>query len=275
MTDNHTLKTLTSPISVAAHKTVMRVINLSWGPNKSSTLLNKLNFNIQKNEILGIVGANGAGKSSLLRCLYRVHKPSEGCIYLAEQDIWTLTPQTFSQQVAVVLQESPAEFSLTVKQIIEMGRTPYFRLFGSMNNSDDAIINEIIAQLSLEPFIDRAFTELSGGEKQRVYLARALAQQPDILILDEPTNHLDIRHQLETMQLISNLGITIIITLHDLNLAANFCDNILLLHQGELLAHGKTAEILTPPLIKQAYGVNCTVDYHQKSNTHQFHYSLQ
>ncbi|EPJ49454.1 MAG: hypothetical protein OFPII_01190 [Osedax symbiont Rs1] len=275
MTDNNTLKTLTSPLPVATLKTVMRVINLSWGPNKSSTLLNKLNFNIQKNEILGIVGANGAGKSSLLRCLYRVHKPSEGYIYLAEQDIWKLTPQIFSQQVAVVLQESPAEFSLTVKQIIEMGRTPYFRLFGSINNSDDAIINEIIEQLSLAPFINRVFTELSGGEKQRVYLARALAQQPDILILDEPTNHLDIRHQLEIMQLISNLGITIIITLHDLNLAANFCDNILLLHQGQLLAHGKTVDILTPPLIKQAYGVNCTVNYHHKSNTHQFQYSLQ
>ena len=274
MAFNNSLKQYNAPLQFVAPESVMRVEKLSWGPNSSTTVLKNLHFDVHKNKMLGIIGANGAGKSSLLRCLYRVHKPREGTVYLGGKNIWEMSSQQFSQQVAVVLQESPAEFSLTVQQIIEMGRTPYFRLFGSMAESDRQIIDLIIKKLALEPFVNRIFTELSGGEKQRVYLARALAQQPDILILDEPTNHLDVRHQLEIMQLISELGITVIITLHDLNIAVNYCDNILLLHQGALLAHGKAIDTLTPQLIKKAYGVNCTISHNSKNKTQQFHYSL-
>ncbi len=267
-------QTNSAPLVFTPPKQVMRVKNLSWGPNIETPLLHNISFDIQQHKILGIVGANGAGKSSLLRCLYRVHKPNKGQVLFDTQNIWHMSAQQFAQKVAVVLQESPAEFALNVRQIIEMGRTPYYRMFGGQSQNDIDIIDSTIQQLSLESFEKRLFLDLSGGEKQRVYLARALVQQPEIMILDEPTNHLDIRHQLEIMQMIANLGITIIITLHDLNIAANYCDRILLLNQGQVLAHGHVDKVLTPTTIKQAYGVNCTVSENKPLKTKFFQYTL-
>ena len=254
--------------------TVMRIEDLSWGPKSAPAILKNISFNVQHKKILGIVGANGAGKSSLLRCLYRVGVPTQGCIYLGTEDIWQIPPRNFAQNVAVVLQESPAEFSLSARQIIEMGRTPYYTLFSSQSQQDSIIIEQVISRLSLEGFVDRDFSKLSGGEKQKVYLARALVQQPEILILDEPTNHLDIRHQLEIMQLITELGITVIVTLHDLNIAATFCDQILLLHRGEILAHDQVDRVLTADLIKQAYAVDCHIGTHAVHHSRQFQFSL-
>ncbi len=253
---------------------IMTVDNLSWHVNENLQLLNSINFKIKKNKILGIVGANGAGKSSLLRCLYRVNQPTSGRVLLAEQDIWQINPQKFAQKVAVVLQESPADFALTVQQIIEMGRTPYYKTFGGASKLDNAIVDEVISKLELNKFVNRQFKALSGGEKQRVYLARALVQQPEILILDEPTNHLDIRHQLEIMQLISSLDITIIITLHDLNIASIYCDEILLLNNGHILAHDIVDNVLTAEVIQQAYAVNCHIGNHVLHQKKQFQFSL-
>ncbi len=253
---------------------VMHIENLSWWPKSASAILKNISFKVQRSKILGIVGANGAGKSSLLRCLYRVTPPTQGSIFIGSENIWGISPRQFAQKVAVVLQESPSDFSLSARQIIEMGRTPYYTLFSAQSQRDSLIIEQVIARLNLEALVDRDFSKLSGGEKQKVYLARALVQQPEILILDEPTNHLDIRHQLEIMQLITELGITVIVTLHDLNLAASYCDQILLLHRGEILAHDQIDNVLTPDFIKQAYGVNCHIGTHACNDTRQFQFSL-
>lgn len=255
-------------------KNIMSIEALSWAPKNQANLLHDIQFNIKQNKILGVVGANGAGKSSLLRCLYRLHQPSQGKICLFGQDIWQISPQKFAQKVAVILQESPADFAVTVRQIIEMGRTPYQHLFSSAGHKDTEIIDEIVEQLQLGAFMGRQFSKLSGGEKQRVYVARALAQQPEILILDEPTNHLDIRHQLEIMQLISTLGITIIITLHDLNLAAIYCDEILWLHEGKILAHDNAEAVFSAEMIEHAYQVNGHVGRHIAHDVVQFQFSL-
>jgi len=251
----------------------IRVENLSWGPDADCNIVRNISFELARGKILGIVGANGAGKSSLLRCLYRIHKPTAGSVKIFNEDVWQCSASQFAQKVAVVLQHSHIEFNLTVRQIIEMGRTPYYRLFSS-SAGDHKIIDEIVEQLELQLFIDRPFNKLSGGEKQRVYLARALVQQPDILILDEPTNHLDIRHQLEIMQLISTLNLTVVVSLHDLNLAACYSDYILLLSRGEMLFYGEPETTLTPEHIQQAFNVDCHISQHQKLGRQQFMYSL-
>lgn len=262
------------PSQLVINNPIMAIQNLSWGPTPATCILHNINFEVQQNQMLGIVGANGAGKSSLLRCLYRVYQPECGSVSLLGENIWQIAPQQFAQKVAVVLQESPAEFSLTVKQIIEMGRTPYHQLFSGNSAADTKIIAQVIEQLSLQSLIERPFSQLSGGEKQRVYLARALVQQPTVLILDEPTNHLDIRHQLEIMQLIAELGITVIITLHDLNIASAYCDQILLLHEGAVLAHDCVDKVLTPEIIQQAYGVDCHITTHAAHSARVFQFSL-
>ena len=210
------------------------VDDVSWSvKQKKQKILYPLSFELSPCKILGVVGPNGAGKSTLLRLLYRYYKPTTGKVKINGIDIWKLTSRQVACSIATVLQENSSDFSLTVREIVTLGRTPYSKWLSNSNSKNDKkIVQSSIDRLSLNKFENRHLNTLSGGERQRVMIARALAQEPDILILDEPTNHLDIRQQLEILNLLKDLSITVITSLHDLNMARSNCDEILLLKDG-------------------------------------------
>ncbi len=230
--------------------------NLSYGPDKDLMLIRDMHFSIGSGDRLAIIGPNGAGKSTLLRCLYRALKPSRGQVLLDGQDIWTLNPRETARKVAVVLQEMPADFPFCVHDIVMMGRIPRRTGFSGWTDKDRSEVLHALEHLSLQSMASRPFSTLSGGEKQRVLVARALAQEPELIILDEPTNHLDIRHQLEILSLLKGLGLTIITSLHDINLAGDFATHVAILEGGMMTGFGRPQEVMSEAAIASAFGVS-------------------
>lgn len=237
------------------------VREVSWQTGQGKTILHPVSFDLAAGKVLGIAGANGAGKSTLLRLLYRFLKPKSGDILLDGRNLWHMSAREAAQTIAAVLQEQPTDFALSVREIVALGRRPHATGFASAGKRDAEIVDNCLRQMDLLPYAQRAFGTLSGGERQRVMVARALAQEPKLLVLDEPTNHLDIRHQLEIVELIADLNITIVTSLHDLNLASRVCDEVLLLHEGRLVAHGAPETVLTPGNIEQAYSVQVRLEH--------------
>ena len=171
-------------------------------------------------------------------------------------DIWSISAKEAARIIAAVLQEQPADFGLTVREIVALGRTPYRKLFGGLTSTrDEEVLQGVLDQLGLNDFSNRQLKTLSGGERQRVMVARALAQEPKLLILDEPTNHLDIRHQLEVLTLLRNLPLTVVTSLHDLNFADQFCDEVLLLKAGRPLGFGSSETVFTELAVSEAFCV--------------------
>ena len=253
----------------------LSVQNVSWRPRKRTPLvLHPTSFEVGTGRVLGVVGPNGAGKSTLLRLLYRFQTPSTGQVMIDGQDLWAMPARQAACQVAAVLQEQPAAFGLTVREIVTLGRTPHQHGFAKAGAGDDLIINRVIALLDLTSFAHRSFGTLSGGERQRVMVARALAQDPKILILDEPTNHLDIRHQLEVLALIRQLDLTIIVSLHDLNMAANICDDVLVLEDGHPRGFGAPHDLLTEALVSQTFRIDARRETLAPSDTNHLSFHL-
>ena len=252
------------------------VDDVSWSvKQKKQKILYPLSFELSPGKILGVVGPNGAGKSTLLRLLYRYYKPTTGKVKINGIDIWKLTSRQVACSIATVLQENSSDFSLTVREIVTLGRTPYSKWLSNSNSKNDKkIVQSSIDRLSLNKFENRHLNTLSGGERQRVMVARALAQEPDILILDEPTNHLDIRQQLEILNLLKDLSITIITSLHDLNMARSNCDEILLLKDGCALGFGKPNLILSESNISEAFRVKACHELLTPSNSKQITFHL-
>ena len=252
------------------------VDDVSWSvKQKKQKILYPLSFELSPGKILGVVGPNGAGKSTLLRLLYRYYKPTTGKVKINGIDIWKLTSRQVACSIATVLQENSSDFSLTVREIVSLGRTPYSKWLSNSNSKNDKkIVQSSIDRLSLNKFENRHLNTLSGGERQRVMIARALAQEPDILILDEPTNHLDIRQQLEILNLLKDLSITVITSLHDLNMARSNCDEILLLKDGCALGFGKPNLILSESNISEAFRVKACHELLTPSNSKQITFHL-
>ena len=252
------------------------VDDVSWSvKQKKQKILYPLSFELSPGKILGVVGPNGAGKSTLLRLLYRYYKPTTGKVKINGIDIWKLTSRQVACSIATVLQENSSDFSLTVMEIVTLGRTPYSKWLSNSNSENDKkIVQSSIDRLSLNKFENRHLNTLSGGERQRVMIARALAQEPDILILDEPTNHLDIRQQLEILNLLKDLSITVITSLHDLNMARSNCDEILLLKDGCALGFGKPNLILSESNISEAFRVKACHELLTPSNSKQITFHL-
>jgi iron complex transport system ATP-binding protein len=232
--------------------------DVSWGVG-DTTILRHVSVTVAPGECVGILGPNGSGKSSLLRCCYRILRPQAGLISLDGEDVWALTTRVVAQRAAVVLQESGTDFDLTVAEIVAMGRIPHKGAFERDTVADERIVAEALQRVGMAAMAGRAVRSLSGGERQRVLLARALAQQARCLILDEPTNHLDIRAQMEMLALVRSLRITTVAALHDLNLAAHYCDRLYVLQEGAVVAEGAPADVLTPALIRAVYGVEADV----------------
>lgn len=244
--------------------TVVELSGVFWGPKGQPDILSDISFAVPEGQILAICGANGAGKSSLLRLLYRHHAPRRGTVRLLGRDLWLMSAPESARALAAVLQEQPGEFGLTVRQIVALGRLPHRRGWGAglatPDGADAALVDAALHRLDLAPLAQRSFGTLSGGERQRVMVARALAQQPRVIVLDEPTNHLDIRHQLDLLALLRGLGLTVITTLHDLTLAAGFADRVLVLHEGRILADGPPASALTETVLARAFRVQAQID---------------
>ena len=226
---------------------------------EKNNILKDINIEVDNKEVVGIIGPNGSGKSTLLKCIYRVLKPNDGAILLDNVDIKEIPVKESSKRLAVLSQHNNYNFDFTVKDIVLMGRSPHKKFMERDNKEDYDIVNEALKKVDMFEFKDRSFQSLSGGEQQRVILARALAQQPQCLILDEPTNHLDIKYQLQLMRIVKGLGIEVIAAIHDLNIAAMYCDKIYVLKDGEIIKNGKPKDVLTQELIKDVYEVDSEV----------------
>lgn len=208
---------------------------------------------------VGLLGPNGSGKSSLLRLLQGASVPDSGTITLDGADLASVRRRQVARTVATVTQHADTDVDILVRDVVRLGRTPYRSVFGGDTADDARAIDRALAHVGLADRADRLWRTLSGGERQRAHIARALAQEPTELLLDEPTNHLDIRHQLELLALVADLPVTAIVALHDLNLAAMFCDSVLVLRAGRAVAGGRPRDILTPALIAEVYGVRARV----------------
>jgi iron complex transport system ATP-binding protein len=230
-----------------------------WGvPGRC--ILDGVSLRAAPGAFVGLVGPNGSGKSSLLRCVYRLHRPLSGTVMLDGIDLWRLSAPAAARQVAAVLQETPIGFGLTVRQMVSLGRTPHLSGLAEESAGDRRIVDEALAAMELDRQDGQPFDLLSGGEKQRVLFARALTQRPRLLVLDEPTNHLDIRHQRDLLRLVRRLGITVLASLHDLNQAAAYCDQVHVLDGGRIVSAGSSAAVFTPALIAETFGIEALVE---------------
>lgn len=240
---------------------VLAVSDLSWQVN-DKLVLNNLSFSLKAGTMLGVIGPNGAGKSSLLRCLYRFIKASQGEISLFERPLSEYSPRELAKLIAVVQQESQGQLDMSTEQVVSLGLTPHKGLFDTLSLGDRQRVSQAIDRVGLRGKEHQAFEHLSGGEKQRASIARAIVQQPKLLILDEPTNHLDIRYQIQILELVKSLGVSVIASIHDLNLASALCDELLLMHSGRLVAQGLPEEVLTTERIGEVFGVCCDIRPH-------------
>jgi iron complex transport system ATP-binding protein len=238
-------------------------VDVSYG---SVDVLKDVNFSVESGQFLGILGPNGSGKTTLLKSISRVLKPKKGSILVGDKDIYEMKSMDVAKQLAVVPQETPVTFDFTALEVVLMGRNPHMTRFKMESKKDLEIAKHSMKVTRTWEFADRSVTELSGGERQRVIIARALTQEPQILLLDEPTTHLDISNQLEIMDLIKHLCDTrkllIVAVFHDFNLAARYCDSIILLKDGKIVALGKADDTLTSENVKKVFSVDTIVKKH-------------
>jgi len=206
-------------------------------------------------EVVGLIGPNGSGKSTFLRTLYGALPPLTGLVALDHEPISELRGNRLARRVAVVAQESPSDLPVSVADMVLLGRAPQRRALAAFTREDHQAVAAALSRVGARDLANRRYAALSGGEKQRVLVARTLAQQADHLLLDEPTNHLDIRYQHELLRLVGQLGVTTVVVLHDLNLAARYCDKLVILKDGQALAAGTPREVLTAQRLLDVYGI--------------------
>ncbi len=232
-------------------------------------IVNGISLTAGSGEVVGIVGPNGSGKSTTLRCVYRSLKPSGGAVLIDGRDLLSLPLKESARRLAALTQDSHVEFDFTVAEVVAMGRLPHKGAFDRDTERDHDLVADALRRVDAGHLATRSFLTLSGGERQRVLIARALVQEPDVLVLDEPTNHLDVRHQLDVLALVRSTGLTVLTVLHDLNLAAAYCDRIHVLDGGRVVAGGKPADVLTPDLIEAVFGVRAHLVPHPVSGVPQ------
>ena len=222
-------------------------------------ILDQISFAVGQGEVVGIIGPNGAGKTTLLKCLLGHLNVSSGSIKLKQKPIEQYSTKALAQHFALVAQKTDSSFNLTVFDVVKMGLLPHKNLFSLDSDHDRNQVILALKKFDLQHLLTHSFNTLSGGEQQRVLLARALVQRAQILILDEPTNHLDIYYQHQILQQVSKLGVTVIMTVHDLNLAAQYCQRIIALDKGRVVADSTPKQVLTPALIKSVFKLNAQV----------------
>lgn len=244
--------------------------NLVWRAGRA-TIINGVSLTVAPNSVVGLLGPNGSGKSSLLRLLAGLRKPDSGRVTLDGVDLGQLGRRAVARRLALVEQHGTTEASLTVGDVVRLGRTPHHSALSSWTQVDDRLVADALDRVGMRHRAEQIWQSLSGGERQRVHIARALAQAPREILLDEPTNHLDIQHQIELMRLVRSLGITSVIALHDLNHAAMFCDRVVVMAGGRLVADGTPEAVLSEDLLRQVFAVEARLEtspYHGRPHIH-------
>ena len=243
----------------------LRLTNVSLGYGKQP-VLHDISFKTEPGEMLGIIGPNGSGKSTLIRGITRLIKPSSGQIYLDGTNIADINQQQLAQLVAVVPQNPTLPALFTALEVVLMGRTPHLGLLRYEGEKDLAIVQRAMEATHTLAFAERRVGELSGGERQRLTIARALAQEPKIILMDEPTANLDINFQIETLALARQLcqkhELIVVVTLHDLNLASQYCDRLIMLSSGRIYCHGIPKAVINAQTIMEVYGAEVYVYPH-------------
>lgn len=241
-------------------------------------LLSDVSFTAKAGQVTGLIGPNGAGKSTLMRTVLGLLPLNSGSIHFAAEDLPAMPKRQRAQLCAFVEQSGSTEAQLSVRDAVLLGRIPFQSVWqATPSPEDNVIVANALAAVNLGDFSDRLYHTLSGGEQQRVHLARALAQQPHLLVLDEPTNHLDVRAQLAALTLLrerARTGTNVLLALHDLNLAASYCDALVVLHQGRVVAAGPPDAVLTPALLREVYSVDATLLTHPQSGKPLIAYNL-
>lgn len=222
-------------------------------------ILQGIDLHVRDKEFLGIIGPNGSGKSTFLKCIYRVQRPTAGKIMFDGRPLDELSYRESALRLAVVAQHTVYSFDFSVLDVVLMGRSPHKKMLERDNRRDYEIAREALATVGMADFETRSFSTLSGGEQQRVILARALTQETECLVLDEPTNHLDIKYQLQIMDIVKGLNLTVISAIHDLNIAAMYCDRLVAIKGGRIVGVGTPREILTEAFIYKMYEVRSRV----------------
>lgn len=223
-------------------------------------IVNDIDIHVPDNKFVGIIGLNGTGKSSLLKAVYGINR-YQGDITLNGKNLRDISAKELSQTIAVLIQENVADFDFKVRDIVMLGRLPYKKMLEDDNAEDYDIVAKSLEYVGMSNFADRYFTTLSGGEKQRVLIARILAQKTNFLILDEPTNHLDVKNQFQFFELIKNMNFTVLSVLHDINIASKFCDYLYVLHEGKIFKSGRPCDIINEELLSNVFGMNAKVHH--------------
>ncbi|MCL2607230.1 MAG: ABC transporter ATP-binding protein [Methanomassiliicoccaceae archaeon] len=246
----------------------LNVSSLSFSYGKRKDAVDDVSFDADKGEVIGIIGQNGCGKTTLLKCINAVLKPKGGVVMIENENVLSMPRKDIARNIGVVSQHSMIIFPYTVLDMIMMGRYPAKNSFESYNTEDLEVVKRSMAETGVEAFAERTIDELSGGERQRVLIARALAQEPEILLLDEPTLHLDVNHQFELMELIRRLAsernMLVIIVTHDIMLAARFCDRIIMMENGAIFTSGKTEDVLTSDNLARVFRIDARVSYDER-----------
>ncbi|MFL1381409.1 MULTISPECIES: ABC transporter ATP-binding protein [unclassified Nocardiopsis] len=239
-----------------------------------TTLVHALSLDVPDGSVVGLIGPNGSGKSTALRCLYRALRPTGGTVRVGGDDLAALTPREGARRIAALTQENGSDLDFTVAEVVALGRVPHQRGNTPLTAREHDLCTRAMDAMDITHLAHRGVLTLSGGERQRVLMARALVQEPRVLVLDEPTNHLDVRHQIHLLSLLRQVGVTTLVVLHDLNLAAAACDRIGVLDAGRLVATGTPADVLTPDLVREVFGVRATVVPHPLTGAPQLLYRL-
>jgi len=241
----------------------LKVDGVGWSA-KSRTIIDDISFACAPGSVTGIIGPNGSGKTTLLSVVAGLRRPTTGAVWVGEADVHALKGRERARRIALVEQEASTSLDLTVRDVVALGRIPHgsrWRTSGDVDDSD-GLLARAMEFAQVDDLADRAWQTLSGGERQRSHLARAIAQEPGVLLLDEPTNHLDLQHQIDFLGRVRELGLTTVAALHDLELTGAFCDQVVVLAGGRLVAAGPVGEVLTDAMIAEVYAVDAVVGPH-------------
>lgn len=242
------------------------MITLSVKDLNYKHILKNINLEISKGDFVGIIGPNGSGKSTLLKNIYRVLTPDNGDIFLNGTNVKSLPHKEIAKNMSVVAQENRPEFDFKVIDMVLIGRFAHKSLFQDNSLEDISLAENCLSEVGMLHYKDRSFTNLSGGEKQRVLIARALAQQSEFMILDEPTNHLDIGYQLQIMDIIKAQNLTVFSAIHDLNIASYYCDKLFIMKNGVILDFGKPEDVLNEKIIKELFNLESKIEKSPATN---------
>ena len=250
------------------------VKQLTFAVNQTQ-ILSDVSLYINAGEFVGIIGPNGSGKTTLLNCLSGLITDISGAIELNNKPLSNYSGRDIARQMAYLHQESPDDLNLNVRQVVALGLIPNLSLFGVITEQQRQAVATAIAQVGLENKTELAFEQLSGGEKQRCLLAKVMVQKPQILLMDEPTNHLDIHYQVEILTLVKSLGITVIASFHDLNLAASFCERLICLNNGQIHTQGSVEDVLQHDILESVFKVPVCVDTHPLNKRQRISFDLR